>query len=72
MLILEIKQIWISPVTEQVPNDTSVGEAYHGYWPNNMNEVNNNFGATADLKALSKALHDRDMVSYYFILTYHD
>jgi alpha-amylase len=65
-------QIWISPVTEQVPNDTSVGEAYHGYWPNNMNEMNNNFGDTTDLKALSKALHDRDMVSDFLVSLCHD
>lgn len=28
--------IWISPITEQLPQDTSDGEAYHGYWQQKM------------------------------------
>lgn len=28
--------IWISPVTEQLPQDTSDGTSYHGYWQQNM------------------------------------
>lgn len=28
--------IWISPVTEQLPQDTADGEAYHGYWQQKM------------------------------------
>lgn len=28
--------IWISPVTEQLPQDTPYGEAYHGYWQQKM------------------------------------
>lgn len=28
--------IWISPVTEQLPQNTGEGEAYHGYWQQEM------------------------------------
>jgi hypothetical protein len=55
-------QIWISPVTSQVKGNTDDGAAYHGFWPDNMNELNENFGTANDLKALSAALHSRGMV----------
>ncbi|KAL3426885.1 alpha-amylase [Phlyctema vagabunda] len=53
--------IQISPVVQNFENDTDYGEAFHGYWPINNYAVNANFGSADDLKALSKALHDRDM-----------
>ena len=28
--------IWITPITEQLPQDTGYGEAYHGYWQQRM------------------------------------
>jgi len=28
--------IWITPVTEQLPQNTSDGSSYHGYWQQNM------------------------------------
>jgi alpha-amylase len=28
--------IWITPVTAQLPEDTKYGEAYHGYWQQDM------------------------------------
>jgi hypothetical protein len=28
--------IWITPVTEQLSQDTGDGEAYHGYWQQEM------------------------------------
>jgi alpha-amylase len=56
-------QIWISPITANLPQYTSDLAAYHGYWQQNIYDVNNNFGSASDLQALSKALHDRGMVS---------
>lgn len=35
--------------------------AYHGYWVNDPRVLNPRFGTADDLKALSKALHDRGM-----------
>ena len=48
--------------------------SYHGYWQQNLYELNDKFGTEEDLKALSDALHARDMVRiilrsmvYYFL-----
>lgn len=54
--------IWISPITENIPGVTYDGAAFHGFWPQQINQVNSNFGTAADLKALSDALHQRGMV----------
>ena len=54
--------VWISPITEQVQGNTPDGYAYHGYWQQNINELNSNFGSGNDLKALSSALHSRGML----------
>lgn len=53
--------IYISPITENMPQKTKEGEGYHGYWPQNLYAPNLHFGTWDDLKALSKALHDRGM-----------
>ena len=53
--------IQISPVVENIKENTGYGEAYHGYWPNNMYGINENFGTAGDLSHLSQALHDRGM-----------
>jgi alpha-amylase len=57
--------IYISPVTQNLEGNTSYGQAYHGYWPQNLFEVNEHFGTAADLHALSDALHKRGM---YFMV----
>lgn len=54
--------IWISPITEQIPGITGDGAAYHGFWQQQINQLNSNFGTAADLQALSAALHERGMV----------
>lgn len=65
-------QIWISPIVENLPQDTSDGEGYHGYWAQDIYAVNTNFGAASDLVALSAALHDRGMVSSVLRLCLQD
>ena len=35
--------IYISPVTENLEGKTAYGEAYHGYWPTNIYEINKHF-----------------------------
>ncbi|GAB7352422.1 hypothetical protein MBLNU459_g2841t2 [Dothideomycetes sp. NU459] len=63
--------IWISPVVENLPQDTGDGESYHGYWAQNIYEVNTNFGAASDLVALSSALHSRGMYLMVDVVTNH-
>ncbi|KAL3459520.1 glycoside hydrolase superfamily [Aspergillus heterothallicus] len=53
--------IWITPITEQIPETTSEGTAFHGYWQKNIYGVDSHLGTSDDLKALSAALHDRGM-----------
>jgi alpha-amylase len=53
--------IQISPVVENIKEDTGFGEAYHGYWPINLYGINENFGNAGDLSHLSQELHDRGM-----------
>ena len=55
--------VWISPITKQVQGSTPDGYAYHGYWQQDITELNSNFGTADDLKNLASALHGRGMVS---------
>jgi len=55
--------IWISPITKQIEGKTAYGEAYHGYWQQDLDNVNSHFGTEADLKDLANILHSRGMVS---------
>lgn len=51
-------------MTYQMQGNTMDGTSYHGYWQQNLYEINAAFGTVADLQALSTALHDRGMVSW--------
>ncbi|CAG7938004.1 unnamed protein product [Penicillium olsonii] len=53
--------VWISPVQSQESKRTADLSAYHGYWPNDLYSINSHFGTADDLRALSAALHARDM-----------
>lgn len=44
--------IWISPVVANIGGNTTEGESYHGYWSQNINELNTAFGSSDDLKTL--------------------
>jgi len=55
--------VWISPVTYQLQGQTPDGSSYHGYWQQNLYELNSAFGTADDLQNLATALHSRGMVS---------
>jgi alpha-amylase len=57
--------IYISPVTKNVEGSIQHGEAYHGYWPQNLFALNEHFGTAADLHDLAAELHKRAM---YFMV----
>ncbi|KAJ5358365.1 uncharacterized protein N7496_010778 [Penicillium cataractarum] len=63
--------IWITPVTEQLSQDTGDGEAYHGYWQQEIYNVNANYGTASDLLALSTALHRRGMYLMVDVVANH-
>ncbi|KAF2475422.1 alpha-amylase [Lindgomyces ingoldianus] len=64
--------IWISPVTYNIPDKTPYGYAWHGYWQQDLYKLNDHFGTADDLKALSKALHDRNMYLMVDVVVNHN
>lgn len=71
VLLLTQQKIWISPVVENLAGNSADGEAYHGYWAQDIYQVNTNFGSAADLRALSEALHNAGMYLMVDIVTNH-
>ncbi|KAL3417883.1 alpha amylase [Phlyctema vagabunda] len=63
--------VWISPVVKNIEEMTEYGEAYHGYWPADINEVNPLFGTPDDLKSLSNELHKRNMFLMVDVVVNH-
>ncbi|KAH8820547.1 glycoside hydrolase family 13 protein [Xylogone sp. PMI_703] len=63
--------VWISPIVENLSGNSADGESYHGYWAQNINALNSNFGTESDLKALSAALHSRGMYLMVDVVTNH-
>lgn len=63
--------VWISPVVENIGDDTAIGEAFHGYWTLNPANLNNHFGSADDLKALSSALHSKGMYLQIDVVVNH-
>ena len=63
--------IWISPITLNLQETTPYGQAYHGYWQQNIDALNSNFGTAEDLKTLSSALHDRGMYLMVDVVVNH-
>ena len=53
--------VWISPIVEQVPGSSYVGESYHGYWPRNLYAFEARFGTEHDFRSLVDAIHARGM-----------
>lgn len=54
--------IWISPIIKNVEgNYADAGEAYHGFWAEDLYAINPHFGTEADLKELADSLHARGM-----------
>ncbi|KAJ6072642.1 hypothetical protein N7467_010727 [Penicillium canescens] len=63
--------IWITPVTAQLPEDTKYGEAYHGYWQQDIYGLNSHYGTADDLKDLASALHKRGMYLMVDVVANH-
>jgi len=61
--------IWISPITHNIEGATAYGEAYHGYWQQDIYSLNAHFGTSDDLNSLAQALHSRGMVSQIRIMS---
>ena len=63
--------IWISPVVANLNGTTAYGEAFHGYWTQDLNSLNSNFGSADDLKSLATELHKRGMYLMIDVVVNH-
>nr|POE47204.1 acid alpha-amylase [Quercus suber] len=63
--------IWISPVVGQLPQATGDGEAYTGYWQQDLYALNDNFGTEEDLTDLISEVHRRGMLLMLDIVVNH-
>jgi alpha-amylase len=67
---LGVTTLWISPVIRNVETDADV-DSYHGYWQQDLTEVNPHFGDISALRSLASALHARGMKIVLDIVTNH-
>jgi glycosidase len=57
---LGVTTLWLSPIVDNVPRNGDQ-DGYHGYWARDFTRVNARFGSEAELVALVKAAHARNM-----------
>ncbi len=67
---LGVTTLWISPIVKNVDTDAGF-DGYHGYWAQDMTELNPHFGDLAALRSLVRAAHDRGMKVILDIVTNH-
>ncbi len=67
---LGVTTLWISPIVRNVETDAGI-DSYHGYWAQDLAELNQHFGDLGDLRALVAAAHARDMKIVLDIVTNH-
>jgi alpha-amylase len=57
---LGITTLWISPIVQNVDSDADI-DAYHGYWQQDLTQLNPHFGDISALRSMIAAAHDRGM-----------
>jgi alpha-amylase len=67
---LGVTTLWISPIVKNVETDADV-DAYHGYWAQDLTELNPHFGDLSDLRRMTAAVHERGMKVVLDIVTNH-
>lgn len=68
---MDFDAIWISPIVAQMPNWTGDGEAYGGYWQQDLYKLNEAFGSEEDLVDLIDDVHKRGMLLMLDIVVNH-
>ena len=63
--------IWISPIVANMPDWTSDGECYPGYWQQSLYQINPSFGSEEDLFQLIDEIHNRGMLLMLDIVVNH-
>jgi glycosidase len=67
---LGVTTLWISPIVRNIETDAGI-DSYHGYWAQDLAELNQHFGDLGDLRALVAAAHARKMKVVLDIVTNH-
>jgi len=67
---LGVTTLWISPVVKNVDTDAGF-DGYHGYWAQDLTQVNPHFGDLPALRRMVAAAHDRGMKVILDIVTNH-
>lgn len=67
---LGVTALWISPIVRNVETDADV-DGYHGYWAQDLEQLNPHFGSLADLRSLTAHAHEKGMKVVLDIVTNH-
>ena len=68
---LGVKTVWLSPIFQMRTEKFFGHGAYHGYWVEDLNQVEPRFGTLATLRHLSDGLHARGMKLYLDLVLNH-
>jgi glycosidase len=67
---LGVTTLWISPIVKNVETDADV-DSYHGYWAQDLDQLNPHFGSLSDLRSLTATAHEKGMKVVLDIVTNH-
>jgi glycosidase len=67
---LGVTTLWISPIIKNVETDADV-DSYHGYWAQDLRQLNPHFGELSELRRLTAAAHDQGLKVVLDIVTNH-
>jgi len=67
---LGVTTLWISPVVKNIETDADV-DSYHGYWAQDLTQVNPHFGDLASLRSMIAAAHNHGLKVVLDIVTNH-
>ncbi len=67
---LGVTTLWISPIVRNVETDADV-DGYHGYWAQDLTELNPHFGDLAALRSMIANAHDLGLKVVLDIVTNH-
>ncbi|KAG9284763.1 hypothetical protein G9A89_000912 [Geosiphon pyriformis] len=69
--LVGIDAIWISPVVKQFEEDSQYGVGWHGYWAQDLTQINSNFGTPEQLKKLVKTAQDKGIFVMVDVVANH-
>jgi alpha-amylase len=67
---LGVTTLWISPIIKNVDTDAGY-DGYHGYWAQDLTQLNPHFGDLPALRSMVNAAHERGMKVILDIVTNH-